>query len=116
MIIGTPTPATIARRADRAGADADLDGVDAELDQRLGRLGGRDVAGDEIDVGELRARIARDHVEHALRVAVRGVDDQHVDVRGDQRLGALQRVACATPIAAPHAQPAERVLAGVRDT
>ena len=32
------------------------------------------------------------HVEHALRVAVRRVDDEGVDVRGDERLGALHRV------------------------
>ena len=38
-------------------------------------------------------RMRRDHVEHALRVAVRRVDDEHVHVRGDQRLGALHRVA-----------------------
>ena len=36
-----------ARRADRAGADADLDRVGAGVDQRLGRLGGGDVAGDD---------------------------------------------------------------------
>ena len=55
-------------------------------------FGGRDVAGDEVDVREAAAE-RRDHVEHALRVAVRGVDDQHVHVGGDQRLGALHRVA-----------------------
>ena len=43
-----------ARRADGAGADADLDGVDAEVDQRFGRLRGRDIAGDQIDVRDAR--------------------------------------------------------------
>ena len=66
-----------ARRADRAGADADLHRVDARIDQRLGAFGRRDVAGDEIDVREALPD-ARDHVEHALRVAVRRVDDEHV--------------------------------------
>ena len=56
-----------------------------------------------------------DDVEHALRVAVRGVDDEHVHVRGDERLGALHRVARDADGGAD-AQPAERVLAGVRDT
>ena len=80
-------------RADRAGADADLDRVDPEIDQRLGGFAGGDVAGDEVDIRELAADPA-DHVEHALRVAVRGVDDEDVDVGGDQRLGPLQGLAC----------------------
>ena len=103
-----------ARRADRSGADADLDRVDAEIDQRLGAFGGRDVAGDQVDVREAAAQLAH-HVEHALRVAVRGVDDEHVDVGGDQRLGALERVAGDADRGAA-AQPAERVLRRVRDT
>ena len=37
------------RRADRARADADLDRVRAGIDQRLRGLGGRDVAGDDLD-------------------------------------------------------------------
>jgi hypothetical protein len=55
----------------------------------------------------------RHHVEHALRVAVRGVDDEHVDVGVDQRLGALHGVA-GDPDGGAAAQPAQRVLAGVR--
>ena len=66
----------------------------------------------EIDVGEAAAQLAH-HVEHALAVAVRGVDHQHVDVGGDQRLGALDGVAGGADGGAA-AQPAERVLAGVR--
>ena len=38
-----------ARRADRARADADLDGVGAGVDQRLGALARRHVAGDHLD-------------------------------------------------------------------
>ena len=37
-----------ARGADRARADADLDRVGAGIDQRLGALGGGDVAGDDL--------------------------------------------------------------------
>ncbi len=53
-----------------------------------------------------------DHVEHALRVAVRGVDDEHVDVRRDERFGALHRVPADADRRAD-AQPAEAVLARV---
>ena len=102
-----------ARRADRAGADADLHRVDAGVDQRLRALGGRDVAGDQVDVGETAGGSRADHVEHALRVAVGGVDDQHVDVGGDQRLGPLHRVLRDADGRAA-AQPAERVLRRVR--
>ena len=112
VIIGTPMPGDDARRADRPGADADLDGVDAEVDERLGRFAGRDVAGDEIHVRILPPDPPH-HVEHALRVAVRGVDDEHVDVRRDERLGALERVLADADRRAD-AQPAEAVLAGVR--
>ena len=75
-------------------------------------FGGRDVAGDEIDVREAPAQRAH-HVEHVLRVAVRGVDDEHVDVGGDQRVGALDGVARGADRGAA-AQPAERVLRRVR--
>ena len=38
--------------ADGAGADADLDAVGARLYEGLGALGGGDVAGDELHLGE----------------------------------------------------------------
>ena len=41
-----------ARRAAAAGPDADLDAVGAALDQEARALGGGDVAGDDLDVGE----------------------------------------------------------------
>ncbi len=40
-------------RADRPRADPDLDRVDAEVDELLGRPGRADVAGDELLAGEL---------------------------------------------------------------
>ena len=40
--------------ADRARADADLDTVGAGLDQSLGGLAGGDVAGDDLQVREVR--------------------------------------------------------------
>ena len=73
---------------------------------------GGDVAGDQIDLRKAAAQRAH-HVEHVLRVAVGGVDDQHVDVRRDQRVGALDGVARGADRGAA-AQPAERVLRGVR--
>ena len=54
------------------------------------------------------------HVEHALRVAVRGIDNQDVHVRGHQRRHAL-RCVLADANGGAHAQPAERILAGVGD-
>ncbi len=50
--------------ADAARADADLDGVDAGLDERSGALGGGDVAGDELEAGGGLAGGAH-RVEHA---------------------------------------------------
>ena len=100
------------RRANRSGADADLDGVDTALDERFGRFRRRHVAGNQIDARMLAAN-ARDHVEHALRMAVRRVDDDDVDVRSHQRSGTFGRIA-RNPDSGADAQPAQGVLAGVR--
>ena len=101
-----------ARRADRPGADADLHRVDAAIDERARGLGRGDVAGDQIDVRMALAHLG-DHVEDALRVAVRGVDDEHVDVGLHERGRAVQRV-LADAHRRAHAQAAQCVLAGVR--
>ena len=45
----------------------------------------------DLDVGEARRQLL-DRVEHALAVAVGGVDHEHVDLGLDQRRGALERV------------------------
>ena len=71
----------------------------------------------EVDVGEASRATLRDHVEHALRVAVRGVDDEHVDVgarRAPRRARACRR---ATPTAAPQrSRPSESLDAfGILD-
>ena len=74
--------------ADRARADADLDRVGAGIDQRLGAVGGGDVAGDDLGrVGE-PADLA-DRVEDARGMAVRGVDHEDIDAGIEQRLGPL---------------------------
>ena len=82
-----------ARRADRAGADADLHGVDARVDEGLRTRDGRDVAADDLHApGRPVGLEAADHVEHEARVAVRGVDDQHVHAGVDQSQGPVPRV------------------------
>ena len=53
------------------------------------------------------------HVEHALRVAVRRIDDEQVDVRRDQRFGPFERVT-ADADGRSDPQAPERVLARVR--
>ena len=60
------------------------------------------------------ARDARDHLDHAERMAVRGVDDEHVGAGGDQRLRALDRVRADTDRGAD-AEPAVRVLRRLRE-
>jgi len=89
VICGTPTPTgDDARGADRARTDADLDAVSAGIDQRAGSVGGGDVAADHVDVRE-GALDPADAFEHALRVAVRGVDDDDVNAGFGQRGGAV---------------------------
>ena len=83
-----------ARGADRARSDADLDGIHARIDERLGALARGDVAADDVDVGEARVGLdPADDVDDARGLAVRGVDDEHVDAGVAQRLGALPGVA-----------------------
>ena len=98
--------------ADRSGPDAGLQAVRARVDQRLGRVAGRDVARDQLDV-ELRLDPPH-HLDDRARVAVRGVDDEHVDLGGDERGRALERVRAdadggADPQPAPLVLRRERV-------
>src|SRR3569623_1546207 len=67
--------------ADRAGADADLDQHKRAFDRR-------DVAADHLHLGKMLFDPAH-AVEHTLRMAVRGVDHDHVDLGGHQRADAL---------------------------
>src|SRR5256886_392940 len=78
------------RRADRPRSDTALHGVHTGVDQRLGRLGGRDVPGDELQVVAPADR--PDDLEDAPRVPVGGVDDKHVHLGVDEGRGAFQRV------------------------
>ena len=98
--------------ADGAGADADLHAVRAGVDQRLGRFGGGDIAGHDLDmVGQLLDRFHRDR--DLLAVAMGGVDDDQVAFRVDQRLAALQPLV-AHGRCGGDAQPARRILGRLR--
>src|SRR6185312_4425075 len=81
-----------ARRADRARADADLHRIGARVDERLRGIAGHDVAGDDRHV---RIRVARPAhaLDDAIRMAVRGVDDEHVDAGLDEGRDALLGIA-----------------------
>ena len=89
VICGTPTPATMRVVQIEPGPDADLDAVGAVIDQRLARR--RAVAMLPPITCDLREVLLDPlhAVEHALRMAVRGIDDEHVDAGLDQRRDAL---------------------------
>ena len=100
-----------ARRADRAGADADLDGVGAALDEVAGALLGGDVAGDDRRRGKALAHELQG-VEDALAVAVRGVEHEDVDLGADELPRAVEDV-LGDADGGAHAQAPEPVLGGV---
>ena len=82
------------------------------VDERFrGRRGG-DVAADHLGL-RIRALDPAHAIEHALRVAVRGIDDDHVGAGFDQRFDALFG-AFAYADRRAHAQAAQTVLAGDR--
>ena len=111
-IIGMPMPATMrVVQIDPAPMPTFTASTPIAI-KRLGGFSRRHVAGDQIEIGERLAQLL-DDVHHALRMSVRGVDDEHVDVRVDQGGGALQGVARDADRRAD-AQAAERILARVR--
>ena len=77
-----------AGRADRARADADLDGVGAGVNERACGGGRGDVAADHLQVGVVLLHPSH-AVKHALAVAVGGVDDDDVHARFNEKLKAL---------------------------
>ena len=100
--------------ADAAGADADLDHVGARLDERLDALAGDDVAADDGEVGP--ALLDRAHgVDHTLGVAVGGVDHEHVDAGGLERLGAFGGVGHADRRGDPESAVAVERGVGILD-
>ncbi len=96
--------------ADRTGADADLQAVDAQRQQVAGRGGGGDVAHDQVDIAG-HAPDLLDGPHDLERVGVRGVDDDGVDLGVDQGLDPFQGVLGGAYPGA-HAQLALGVLGG----
>jgi hypothetical protein len=86
--LGTAHAGHHAGGAHRAGPDADLDDVGARLDQVTHALGGHDVAGHDRHP-RTEPPYALQRTDHLLLVPVRGVDDQDVRARREQRLGLL---------------------------
>jgi hypothetical protein len=95
-------------RADRAGPDADLDRVDAGLDQRHRRGAGGDVAGHQLQLREVLAGRAH-RLDHPGRVAVGGVDADDVAAGRDQGVDPGLAIAADADRGAA-AQPAQLVL------
>ena len=91
------------RRASASGPDADLDAVDAALGEEADARGGGHVAGDQFHAGEaLSERL--DGSRHHRRMAVRDVDDDHVDLGANQLRRPLEIVSLR-PDRGPHAEP-----------
>ena len=84
-----------ARGADRTRTDPDLHRVRTRVFQRQRGVAGDDVAADHLQQRKGFFRPAH-AVDHALRMAVRGVDDNHVNARGHQGFDALFGVAAHT--------------------
>ena len=89
-----------ARGADRAGADPDLDGVDAEIAERSVASAVATLPATRSTFG-VQLTDAAHHVEHALGVAVRRIDDEHVDAGVRRALRRARSASLPTPIAAP---------------
>src|SRR5262249_28269318 len=99
-------------RADRARADADLDGVRPAVYQRLRAFAGRDVPGDHLHFVRLPLD-AGHRVEHVFRMTVRGIDYNQVDSGGNERFGAREPLV-TDGRRSRNTKPALLVLAGVR--
>ena len=98
--------------ANRAGSHPHFHGVGARIDQRLRGFGGRDIASDDLHAGEHIFGFTN-RIDDALRVPVRGVDDQHVDACLHQCIRSLQAVR-PNAEGGPDAETAERILDRVR--
>ena len=98
-----------ARRADRARSDPNLDGVGARIDQRLRTFLGCDVAGDDLH-GVRQTLDAIDRIQHPRRMTMRGVDNDDIDSRLNEALGAL-KPALAHCRCRRDAKPSLRILA-----
>ena len=75
------------RCANRARTNANLDGIGARIDQRLGAFDSGDISGHYLNFVRL-ALDARHRVEHIFGMAVSGVDDDQIDTGRNQRFRA----------------------------
>jgi hypothetical protein len=110
VICGTPYAGHDPGGADRTRADTDLDGIDASLDQRLGGIGGSDIAGHQLQVGIGPLGIDN-RIDNPLGVAMGRIDHHHIDTGPDQSLEPLLPIV-ADPDRRPGPQTAKIVLAG----
>jgi len=97
------------RRADRTGPDADLYRVHARIQERLGPLDGRDVAGDHVDVEAFFQFL--DRFDDVARMAMRRIHDEDIHFGVDQGCRSFVIVHADRR---PDAQPASLVLARAR--
>ena len=101
-------------RTDGARADTHFHRAAAGFRQRASARTGRHVAADDLQVRVFSASIANT-LQYAFRVAVRGVDQQNIYARGNQRINALF-VARARANRRANAQATLLIFTGVRFT
>src|SRR2546423_1037046 len=89
---------------------ADLDRIDATLDQRAGAGTRRDISGNELDVGEHLADVCR-RFENSLRMSVRSVDDENVYTCFNERSRSIAVIGCSDRRS--DAQAAVLILVGI---
>ena len=102
-----------ARGADRAGADADLDAIGAGIDQRLGAVGGGDIAGDDLDVGWKAASPASTASSTRCEWPC-AVSTTRRSTPASISRSARSKPSSPTVVAAATPKPALRVLGGIR--
>ena len=99
-------------RAGEARADPDLDGVGSRRREIPDAVARRDVAGDDLDIGPGALQLGH-RLDRRVGVTVGDVEDERVDLGGDQRLGAVEVVA-ADPDRGRHAKAALAVARRAR--
>ena len=109
---GTPTPATIARGANRTWPDADLHRVCACINKSLYGICRRHIAGDDLHpVGKL---LDAPYLGNDVgRMPMCGINNQHIDTCLDQQLGAPETILAST-CRSSNAQTFVLVLGGKR--
>ena len=85
---GTPTPVTTRVVQIDPGPTPTFTASTPRSTSARGAFARRDVAGDELHVGKASRAVGR-RAQHAFAVPVRGVDDEHVDARIDERARAI---------------------------